>query len=78
MKEVASVREPKDSSAENEPSVGHHLPYASTTSCRLSDTCRDHAEGYRAARELVINDVYAPELMRHSTLTLAIPTLSHL
>ena len=77
VKEVASVREPKDRSAENEPSVGHRLPDASTTSCGRSDTGRDHAEGYRAARELVINDVYAPESMRHSTRTLAVPTLSH-
>ena len=79
VKEVASVREigPKDRSPENEPSVGHYLPYASTTLCRLSDTSQDHTKGYQAARELVINNVYAPESMRHSTRTLEVPTLSH-
>ena len=77
VKEVASVRKPKEWSAENEPSAGHRLPDASTASCGLSDTGRDHAKGYRAARELVINEVYAPEFMRHSTQTLAVPTQSH-
>ena len=52
VKEVASVREPKERSVENEPSVGHRLPDASTTSCRLLDTYSNHAEGYQVSREL--------------------------
>jgi len=52
-------------------------PRWGTTSCGRLDTGRDYAEGYRASRELVINEVYAPESMRHSTRTLAVPTRSH-